>query len=92
MASPLELATLAALINPAGCRSGGSNDALLHAMALLEESAALLREMGPMSRIERINLLHERFLECVVTGKDGASHLLRALADPIVNEIGRAHV
>lgn len=74
-ATPLELAMLAALIDPAACNEGGCRDALFRAMTLFQESVALCYEMGKKSHLEQIEFL----TRLVVEGQKGAGRLCDVL-------------
>jgi hypothetical protein len=76
-ASPWEVAVLAALLDGPACRSGDSREALLRALALFEESAALAAEFGPLPLAERVQWLAERLRPG--PGGDGPRRLLSAL-------------
>lgn len=80
--SPVELAKLAAIIDPVGCRSGNSRDALLHALALFEESANICFTMGSKSAIERLDLLTTG-TPGSMSGTNAATRLFYAIANPI---------
>ena len=81
-ASSMELALLAAVLDPEGCRAGASRDALLHAMALFEESEALCQVLQPMDRMQRLTWLWQAGR---LDPKSGAIHLHTVLAEPILN-------
>ncbi len=71
-ATPLEIAMLAAVIDPAACREGNLRDALFRAMALFRESAALCDEMATKSYPEQTEMLMTLFRE----GNKGAGRLM----------------
>ena len=78
-ATPLELAMLAAMIDPDSCKNAdGCRDALLHAVALFEESAALCREMGPKDLMGRLDALSQHV-------EGGAAHLETVLCRTALN-------
>jgi hypothetical protein len=79
--APVELAILAALINPTACQSGNSRDTLLQALALFEESATICNEMAPRSFEERIELLEI----AARSGSTGARRLLGVLVQSVLN-------
>jgi hypothetical protein len=74
-ATPIQLAILAALIDPEGCRKGHNRDALFRAMSLLRDSAALSDEMAEKSDAEQAKML----AVLASTGSQGARQLLDAL-------------
>jgi hypothetical protein len=76
---PVELAILAALIDPTACRFGNSRDALFRALALFEETAVLCEEMAPKTFMERIELLEKDRL----SGNSGADRLIEALLNVV---------
>lgn len=78
----MELALLAAVLDPEGCRAGASRDALLHAMALFEESEALCQMLQAMDRMQRLTWLWEVGR---LEPKGGAMHLHTVLAEPILH-------
>ena len=75
-ASPLELAMLAALLSPDACRGDHSRDALLRAMALLRESAALCAEVAAKPHHELLAMLQE---EMEPGHESGAFRLFKAM-------------
>lgn len=74
-ATILELAMLAAMIDPAACREGNNEAALFRAFALLEESTSFCEEWGPMSLDERVSKLRILAFE----QNSGARHLLDSI-------------
>jgi len=81
LASPVELATLATLIDPAACGGGNCRDALFRAIALLEESAAMCNEMKKRSSEEWTELIVAEFR----SGSKGAGRLLELLSRRSLN-------
>lgn len=77
----VEVAFLAAILSPDDCRKGAGQGPILNAIALLEESAALCRELEPMDLMQKINWLHAQALSC----HPGALRLATAYSAPILN-------
>jgi hypothetical protein len=78
--TPLDLASLAAALSPEGCRVGCSRDALLHAMALFEESVRLCRKIGPMGPFERLRFLRAHGGQSAINKpSSGADHLAQII-------------
>ena len=80
--SPLDLAKLAAIIDPTACRSGNSREALFNAAALLEESFTFCRKLEEHRGVS--NLSDWLTLEAL-GGSAGASNLFKAIAKPILS-------
>lgn len=74
-ATALELAMLAAMIDPAACREGNHEAALFRAFTLLEESMFFWKEWMPMSMAARVSKLGILALEY----NEGAAHLFNSI-------------
>ncbi|MDQ3622544.1 MAG: hypothetical protein M3463_08660 [Verrucomicrobiota bacterium] len=56
-ATPWQLALLAALLNPDGCRQGKARDAVYMAISLFDETVAVCEEMAAKSPQEQLHML-----------------------------------
>jgi hypothetical protein len=79
--TPVELAMLAAIIDPGACQSGNFRSTLLQALALFEESAAICQEMSSRSFMERLEVLEKGSL----SGSSGARQLFDTLVSPVLS-------
>jgi hypothetical protein len=73
--TPVELAMLAALVDPKACQSGDFRSTLLQALALFEESAVICQELASTNFMERLEVLEKGSL----SGSSGSRQLIDTL-------------
>jgi hypothetical protein len=73
--TPVELAMLAALVDPKACQSGDFRSTLLQALALFEESAVICQELASRDFMERLEVLEKGLL----SGSSGSRQLIDTL-------------
>jgi hypothetical protein len=79
--TPVELAMLAAVIDPRACQSGNFRSTLLQALALFEESAAICQEMSSRNCMELLEMLEKGSL----SGSSGSRQLFNTLVSQVLS-------